>query len=221
MKEKQEMALLGLTVLAQLLIVILVPSVVALDVIYFGTAVDESSATEHVQEALILMSSLIYAWAAYKRPKNRGALILIAGLFGCMFIREHDVVFDRIQHGAWVYPAWTLAIFSMWLASRYKHTIRPTVLRFRKQAFFAYLSLGFFILIGFSRIFGTGSLWDEVVPGFTDGRIKTAVQEGLELLGYTLIFYSAVVYSVQKVLLKGLKKRMKRAAKARAQAQGT
>ena len=216
MRQKQEITLLGLTVLAQLLIVISVPGIVAVDVIYFGTAVNETSATERVQETLILLSSLIYAWAAYKRPKNRGSLILIAGLFGCMFIREQDVVFDRIQHGAWVYPAWSLALFSMWLAARYKHTIKPTVLKFRKQAFFAYLSLGFFILIGFSRLFGTGALWDEVVPGFSDGRIKTAVQEGLELLGYALIFYSAVVYSVQKILLKNIKKRLKRESKARA-----
>ncbi|MDD9893004.1 MAG: hypothetical protein OXT49_05785 [Gammaproteobacteria bacterium] len=198
--KKTEITLLGLTIFTQILIVTLVPGVVAIDVIYLGAAVDESSVTEMVQESLLLVSALIFAWAAIKRPDSRGALILISGLLGCMFIREQDAVFDTIQHGAWVYPAWTLAFTAMFLAYKNKTTITPAVLGFREQTFFAYLSLGLFVVLGFSRIFGTGPLWEAVAPGANDWRVKTAVQEGLELFGYALVFYSALVFAAQRVL---------------------
>jgi hypothetical protein len=195
---RSELMLLGLTVFVQLLIMILVPAMVAIDAIYYGGVVDESSATEYAQESLVLLAALLYGWGAYKRPASRGALMLLAGLLGCMFIREQDVVFDQISHGAWVYPAWSLALLSMYGAWRNRGTTLPMVLTLRAQPFFAYLSLGLLILIGFSRLFGTGSLWEAVVPEVNDWRIKTAVQEGLELLGYALVFYSALIFTMQK-----------------------
>lgn len=194
-----ELTLLGLTIFAQLLMVTLVPAAVAFDVMQLNSSVGEASVTEYSQESMLLLSAAIYAWAAIKRPDSRGALILIAGLLGCMFIREQDVVFDRIQHGAWVYPAWSLAIISIYAAAKNKSTIMPAVLGFREQSFFAYLSLGLLVVLGFSRIFGTGALWEAVAPGGSDWRIKTAVQEGLELFGYAMVFYSALVFSTQRI----------------------
>lgn len=195
-----ELSLLGLTLFAQLLIVTVVPAIVAIDVIYYGASVSEASVTEHVQESLLFLAACIYGWAAMKRPDYRGALVLLTGLLLCMLIREQDAVFDRIAHGAWVYPAWSCALATLFVASKNRDTIMSAILRFREQSFFAYLSLGLLVVLGFSRIFGTGALWEEVVPGFSDGRIKTAVQEGLELFGYALVFYSAAVFSTQRIL---------------------
>lgn len=194
-----ELSLLGLTLFFQLLIVTLVPAIVALDVIYFGTRVGETSVTEHVQESLLFLAACIYGWAAMKRPDYRGALVLLTGLLACMLIREQDSVFDRISHGAWVYPAWLCAFATLYIAYKNRDTIISAIVRFRAQSFFAYLSIGLLVVLGFSRIFGTGALWDMVVPGFADGRIKTAVQEGLELFGYALVFYSAIVFSAQRI----------------------
>ncbi|WP_349237600.1 hypothetical protein, partial [Sulfitobacter sp. 15WGC] len=60
-----------------------------------------------------------------------------------------------------------------------------------RSATFVYI--GVVLLLFFSRIFGTGALWEAVMGAAYDPQIKTTVQEGTELLAYLLIAYGAVL----------------------------
>ena len=51
------------------------------------------------------------------------------------------------------------------------------------------------IVLIFSRIFGTGDLWRAILKENYIGHCITAIQEGLELLGYLIIFYGAILMS--------------------------
>ena len=71
--------------------------------------ITENSITELMQEALILISAILFWVGAWRYPTVRSLLVLFAGLFGCMFIRELDALFDKIFHGFWIYPALLLS----------------------------------------------------------------------------------------------------------------
>ena len=50
------------------------------------------------------------------------------------------------------------------------------------------------LLLVFSRIFGMGDLWQGILGLNYERIIKRVVEEGLEVLGYTVIFYAAMGY---------------------------
>ena len=94
-----------------------------------GHGVTEHSLTELAQEALILISAILFWVGARQHPTVRSLLVLFAGLFGCMFIRELDALFDKIFHGFWIYPALLLAAGTiLYAASCPKMDIRRCLL---------------------------------------------------------------------------------------------
>src|SRR5690554_2747726 len=80
-----------------------VPAAIYVDLVILAHGMPESSVTEYSQEALLLGSTVAFLYLAYKSEQQRSFALLVGGFFGALFIREFDGVFDRIQHGAWVY----------------------------------------------------------------------------------------------------------------------
>ena len=91
------------------------PFIVMIDIVVIGKGPTEISATEITQEILIFSSALLFLIGAWKRPKSCGFLVLVAGFFGCLFIRECSDLFYRISPGFWVFPAILLAAISLLL----------------------------------------------------------------------------------------------------------
>ncbi|MGO2497498.1 MAG: hypothetical protein ACTH6I_05700 [Vibrio litoralis] len=50
------------------------------------------------------------------------------------------------------------------------------------------------LLLVFSRLFGMGHFWQGILGPDYDRVIKRVVEEGLEVLAYVVIFYSAIGY---------------------------
>lgn len=175
--------------------VLLAPLAVYLDTNVFGQGISEQSITEWTQEILLFSSALMFAFVAWRRPAGRGFSVLVAGFFGTMLIRELDSVFDSIAHGFWVYPAslWIITVIA--LAARYRHDLLATMAKAAESRSFVYIVLGLAIVLSFSRVFGTTALWLGVLgDGEAARTAKTAVQEGLELMGYLLIFTGSFSY---------------------------
>lgn len=190
---------LAASLTAQAALMLLVPVIVGLDLMRHGGGIRETSLTEFTQAVLIITSGIIFAVGAYRKPFARGGLTLVAGFMGCIAIREMDMYLDRIFHGFWVYPASALALASITYAIRCRRTVVKPLLWYSREKFFTYLTVGFLILLFFSRLFGTGGLWGlalEGVEGVT--AVKSTVQEGLELLGYMLVFIGAFLFQFRK-----------------------
>lgn len=167
-----------------------------LDVIVLGNNVGEISVTEITQEALLLVAALVFWYGAWKKPKVRGFLVLVAGFFSCMFIREMDQFLDDIWHGFWFWPALLMALVTI-SYSRFaaKNTTRQALLDFINTKPYYFILIGLIVLLVFSRTFGSGNLlWHDLLPEGNSSLVKTVVQEGLELLGYAFIFYGSVVF---------------------------
>lgn len=175
-----------------------VPAAVYLDVVVLKHGMPEYGVTEISQEFSLLVITLLFYWMAIRLSHQRGFLFLVAGLFLSMLIRELDNIFDLIQHGFWKYPVTGVVLLSFILAGIFRSTVLPAMAEASRSHSFAYILTGLTVVLFFSRIFGTGSLWTAVLDSgagvVAPALVKNAVQEGLELLGYLIILYGSVLF---------------------------
>ena len=171
-----------------------VPFIVRFDVIQLDNKVGESSVTELTQELLLAISVVLFLISAIRRPESLGFLVLVTGFLACMLIREGDMWFDLISHGFWVYPATLCAAVSIYVAIRNRGTVLSSMGEYTRSQSFAFMAVGLLIVIVFSRLFGTQSLWQEIMQNNYDPFYKTVIQEGIELLGYWLVLAGSVLH---------------------------
>lgn len=193
---KKNLLAYALELLILIIVMAIPPLFVWIDFAILKTHLSEYSLTEFSQEFLILSSAIILFVRAYKNQKHRGFLILFAGLFMSMFIRENDYFLDKITKGLWLTIVILTLLATVFIAYKNRKTIIPTISDYQKNRGSSYLILGLFIVIIFSRIFGTGNLWKVILQENYIGYFKTAIQEGLELLGYGIIFLGVVLTGV-------------------------
>lgn len=170
--------------------------------IYFDFAylkdLSETSATELMQSACLLITVLLFG-AAAKRMKA-GGLWLVTGFFLCVFIREQDAYFDVIFHGSWKYFALVIIALAFWKAFRcgWENTLR-TLAGFVRGREYMVMMAGLATVLVFSRLIGLGDIWRELLGESFVRLAKNIAEEGTELWGYSLIAYSAVLFYVNQV----------------------
>lgn len=194
-----------------------VPLAVYLDIVVLGQVISETGFTELCQEVLILASSLLFIVAAVRRPEQRGFLVLVAGCFAWMFFREMDYFLGLICRDFWQVPAGITALVSVGLAVRWRKTILPAMAEAAGSLSFVFIQCGMVMVVAFSRVFGTGTLWRRVmdagmewyappadvfrqaidqagVEWYVASFVKNIIQEGLELLGYVFILFGSILF---------------------------
>ncbi|MBA4500971.1 hypothetical protein [Marinobacterium marinum] len=147
----------------------------------------ENSLTEYAQALCLLVTVVLFALRAKQDFHARGFYLLVTGFFLCMLIREHDFLFDAVQHGWWKYPALAVTALALLGARSYPGTVLQAMARFTRAPGYSQLLTGLVVVMVFSRVFGTGALWQELMQEQYDNLYKSVIQEGLELLGYLLI----------------------------------
>jgi len=182
------------------LLSLVAPLCVYIDLVVLGHEVSpdaELRLTELGQEILLLVSALCMAGAAWRRPRERGFLVLVVGLFGCMLIRELDVVLDAVWHGFWFWPALLVAAGTIaYAATLGRGTVLAPMADFFDTRAGSHILFGLVVVLVFSRVFGSGSLlWSHVMSSDYEQIFKEALQEGLELFGYVFIAYGSVRFA--------------------------
>ena len=186
MRIKEKLVLAAACVVPSLLVI--------LDVAVFRLCCNEAGIVEPVQALCLLAISVLLAVAARRFPDSRGGFLLAAGFFLVLCIRENDQWLDAVWHGFWLYPALVVTALACLLAARWRPSILPGVLRILRDDHSSVLAIGFFVTVGFSRIFGMKPIWREAV-GLDDYRVaKHVAEEGCELLGYALMLAWAVLF---------------------------
>ena len=162
--------------------------------------VRELGPIELAQSVMLATTTGLYFLEAYRRPALRRAMVLVAGFFGCMLIREQDYFLDFIRHGCWVYPALaTAGICLAYACLNLRRTIAGLE-RFVRWKYFPYLLIGVVIVLAYSRLFGMRMVWEALLSDKFTYNAKTAMEESSELLGYLLILTSAVLANTDKHL---------------------
>ena len=174
------------------LVGITVPAIVYLDMLVIFEMMSERSLTEGSQLVLLALTATLFAFGAARLPQARGYLVAMATLVTVMCIRESDGLLDKISQGFWVYPALLVALgggLMIWLNRR---TISAGFMQHYASRYGMLVLMGFFVLIVFSRSFGSGDLWRAIMAENYTPQIKGAIQEGLELLGYAIVAIGTV-----------------------------
>lgn len=175
-----------------------VPFIVVSDREVFYYSSSDHSLTEWCQAALLLFCATIFWRLAWKRAVERGWLVLVAGLFSAMLIRELDHYFDLVRHGFWVYPALGVTLLAVGMAVRNRADIAPAMLDYARHQGHAYILSGLLVVLVFSRLFGSGSILNLLMAEEYQKQFKAALQEGLELLGYVLVAWGAARFGLFK-----------------------
>lgn len=158
--------------------------------------IKDASYTENLQETLLFISSMIFVYIA--RKKKADGLLLVAGFLLCMFIREWDAVFDAIFHGAWKYLAIPTAVIFTYLGIRNGlESAAEDLAGFIKSKSYDIIVWGLIIVLVVSRVFGSKSIWLLMSGPDFKYVFKTFIEEGLELLGYMVIFAGSVRYYLE------------------------
>jgi len=167
-----------------------------LDLAVFQTQLLEVSFTEIAQEVMLFVCAALF-WTAPGSASERGFKTLAGGFFACLLMRELDGLFDPISHSAWCWPFCAIALICIWKAfksGRAQNSLEALA-AFTRTPMFGSLSTGLGILI-FSRIFGTGALWHIILDEGYARLAKTAAEEGIELLTYSMWLAAVIEYFV-------------------------
>lgn len=180
------------TALVVLAIGIIVNLALRIDFVLFNGSVGEVSVTEMLQQLLLIIASGSFAYLARKKTEVKHAALLISAFFGVMFIREMDFWFDKIVHGAWVVPALLVSGSAIFYAIKNgKRTIDQLAL-ILASPHMNLLVTGVMLLLVFSRLFGMGSFWHNVMGDDYVRVVKNIAEEGTELLAYCLIAFASL-----------------------------
>ena len=165
-----------------------------LDIAVYETQILEISFTEVTQEVMLFICALLF-WLAPAAEGQRGFNTLAGGFFACLLTRELDGLMDPISHSAWCWPFLLIAISTIVIALSPKNrtSTLDALAAFTRSPTFGALSTGLCVLV-FSRVFGMGSLWHLILNDGYARLAKTTVEEGIELLAYTLWLAASLEY---------------------------
>lgn len=158
----------------------------------------EASPTELLQTCALTASSALFFLQAFRQDGLRRALVLVGGLLGCMLIREQDHFLDAISHGCWKWPALALAGGCIGYALSDLRSSVESLARLTRWRWFPVLLTGLVIVLVYSRLFGMGFLWRELIPDGSWRLAKTAMEESGELLGYMLITFTSIMVNFRE-----------------------
>lgn len=180
------------TALVVLAIGIVANLALRIDFVLLNGNVGEVSVTEMLQQLLLIVTSGSFAYLAREKREVKHAALLISAFFAVLFIREMDFWFDKIVHGAWVVPALLVAGSAIFYAIKNgKRTIDQLAL-ILASPHMNLLVTGVMLLLVFSRLFGMGSFWHNVMGDDYVRVVKNIAEEGTELLGYCLIAFASL-----------------------------
>ncbi|MEN7973761.1 MAG: hypothetical protein ABFR47_08000 [Verrucomicrobiota bacterium] len=170
-----------------------------------GTTVDgskfgEHSATEWLQQTYLLLACLVSILIGIRSKNHRAISYLLGGGAMVALIRELDVYFDKIYHGAWLLPVLLVLALTATAIFKRRNQICDNLGELCSSPALGTFVSGFVGVVIFSRLFGTKSLWKALFEAdkldSMQRLVKTVVQEGTELFGYTLLFIASVEFLI-------------------------
>ncbi|SHF98862.1 hypothetical protein SAMN05444274_11714 [Mariniphaga anaerophila] len=149
---------------------------------YFG----EISLTEIFQELFLLSLVVFYFLVGTRHKPVQPVANLVAAFLLIAFIRELSFIIAW-----WFWPALTVLILAIWLMWRDFGKLKSATHEFFAQPASVWFFAGFLVTFIFSRLFGRSKFWLELYDENSYRLAKAATEEGLELLGDTLMLISA------------------------------
>ena len=158
----------------------------------------EDSLTEWTQEIFLLLSFIMFLILGRYDRTITGFTGMLSGMALMAFIREFNNYFHTWFSGAWQLLVLGVLILTVIYVYRNRDTFVKPFYDFLNLPAFGVMMSGFVSLMVFSRLFGRGKMWRNILE--VDNLlgpyrwVKNAAEEGTELLGYALIFIGMLEY---------------------------
>jgi len=152
---------------------------------YFG----EITFTEITQEAILFVLFLFYIFIGYKWNEIRVVSNFVSLFFLMAFIREFNFLIDK-----WIYPVLMVLVILILLLIRDFRKIKQAAIAFFRVPPAHWFLTGLLITLVFSRLMGRSKFWRLLYPDESYRLAKAATEEGIELLGDTVMLISAIEF---------------------------
>ncbi len=159
----------------------------------------EHSYTEDAQLVLLIFNGFLLLSLVWKDVKVRGFAIGLLGFMAILSIRELNNFFHTLFIGAWQLVVTILATLTAILIWKNRATVYKPLRKFIKTPAFGLSLAGLLVVMVFSRLYGLHGLWNNLMgEPLTDAHrwVKNASEEGIELLGYALLTFGIIEYTV-------------------------
>ncbi len=147
----------------------------------------EISGTEIMQAIILALVTLLFYLAGKADKSIRAVSYLAAVIFFMSLIREHNNQIDF-----WFYLVLPFIGLFLYLLFAYRKEFFDSLKSLLEIPATAYLVVGFLVTYVFSRFFGRTSFWQALLENYYHRWAKNAAEEGIELLGYSLILIGIV-----------------------------
>jgi len=151
----------------------------------------EATFTEVAQEVIFFVLFVLYLILGYKWREIQPVSNIVSIFFLISFFREFN--FLSID---WSYPALVALIVLIWLVVRDFKKIKAATIRFFSVPASSWLLAGFLTTYIFSRLMGRSKFWRLMYKDETYRLAKAGTEEGIELLGDTLMLIGAIEFFI-------------------------
>ena len=151
----------------------------------------ENTFTEIAQEIILFILFLFYLIIGFKWRKIQPISNIVSLFFLISFIRE----FNFLVIG-WIYPALIVLAILGWLVVRDFKKIKAATIKFFSVPASSWFFSGFLVTYIFSRLLGRSKFWRLMYHDENYRLAKAATEEGIELLGDTLMLIGAIEFVV-------------------------
>jgi hypothetical protein len=154
---------------------------------YFG----EITFVEIGQEVILFILFVFYLIFGYRWREIQPVSNLVSLFFLMSFIREFNFLVDK-----WIYPVLVVFTFFVWLFVRDFKKIKDSTIQFFSVPASSWLLSGLLVTFVFSRLMGRSKFWKLLYSDESYRLAKAATEEGIELLGNTIMLIGAIEFLI-------------------------
>ena len=144
-----------------------------------------------------MVLSIFYLVLGIKQKKIQPVSLLVSLFFLMSFIREFNFLIDK-----WIYPVLVVFAILVYIFVRDFKKIRQSTIQFFAIPASNWLLSGFVVTYIFSRLMGRSKFWRLLYNDESYRLAKAATEEGIELLGNTLMLIGALEFTLYYIFEK-------------------
>lgn len=158
---------------------------------------EEDGYVEWFQEIQLFIPFLVLIFSLKKNKTLQPAIIFMAGCLAMAEIREFNNFFiDHVFHGAWSLLVCITAIITVYFLYKQRKNLLQSFYHFIQTPAYGIVLCGFFVTFIFSRFMGIPDFWHNVLGKNYTRHAERMAEEGIELIGYTMIAFGCIEYAL-------------------------
>ena len=147
-------------------------------------------------QAVALLAGIAAASLLLRRRVLPQLAFLFVALLTCALVRESDTFLDYLADGLWQMIVLLILVAVTLQMMAQRQALKQQVAWLGSHFSFGLMLAGFAIIMGFSRVFGRGAMWQQIMGESYNKTIKYFAEESVELMGYAILTIGVIEFSM-------------------------